>query len=82
MICNEQNMSAAANMGWRLSFRRWLSTGLMELWCGLVNILNQVTLTDGQDENGQRMVNFLSKVYINNYAEMVLTYILSTFGRV
>jgi hypothetical protein len=49
MICNEQNMAAAANMGWRLSFRRWLSTGLMELWCGLVNILNQVTLTDAVD---------------------------------
>jgi hypothetical protein len=51
-ICNKQSITvvAAANLGWRLSFRRWLSTDLQEQWCGLVNILNQGTLADSVDK--------------------------------
>jgi hypothetical protein len=48
----------------------------MELWCGLVNILNHVTLTDAVDrprwkwtKNGQ----FSDKSLYIIYAEMVLT---------
>jgi hypothetical protein len=41
---------AAAQMGWRLSFKRWLTTDLYMQWCGLVNILNQGTLSDEVDK--------------------------------
>ena len=51
-ICNEQTISVAdaAHVGWRLSFRRWLSEDLQIQWCGLVNILNQRNLSDGLDK--------------------------------
>jgi hypothetical protein len=51
-ICNEQTISVAdaAHVGWRLSFRRWLSEDLQRQWCGLVNILNQRGLSDTVDK--------------------------------
>jgi hypothetical protein len=53
-ICNEQiiSVAAAAQMGWRLTFRRWLSHDLFAQWHGLVNILNQTTLSDETDRPG------------------------------
>jgi hypothetical protein len=79
-------VAAAAGMGWRLSFRRWLSAGLMELWCGLVNILQQITLTDAIDrpswkwtKNGQFSVK---SMYKKNSVVMGWIGLSNTFGRV
>jgi hypothetical protein len=74
-ICNEQNISvaAAAQLGWRLSFRRWISTDLQMKWCGLVYIFNQRTLSDAVDKpkwkwtkNGQFTVKSLYKHQCRN----------------
>jgi hypothetical protein len=42
-------VTAAGNLGQRLSFRRWLYVDLQEKWCGLVNILNQGVLNEAVD---------------------------------
>jgi hypothetical protein len=74
-ICNEQSIivAAATNLRWRLSFRRWMSTNLQEQWDGLLNILNQGTLTDAMDrpiwkwtKNGQFTVKSLYKKLCKN----------------
>jgi hypothetical protein len=74
-ICNEQVISVAviAQMGWRLTFRRWLSHDLFTQWHGLVNIINQITLSDETDKpgwkwtkNGQFTVKSLYKKMCSN----------------
>jgi hypothetical protein len=51
-ICSEQKIyvAAAAQLGWRLSFRRWLSDDIQIQWRGLVDVLNQETLSDVVDK--------------------------------
>jgi hypothetical protein len=50
-ICNEQNITVAgaADMGWRFSYRRWLTPDLIIQEAGLLQLMNQINLTQEND---------------------------------
>jgi hypothetical protein len=81
-ICNEQNISvaASANMGWRLSFRRWLSADLHEQWRGLVSILNWGMLNDSVDMTRWKWTKSV-QFTIKSCAGMEQTDLQARYGR-
>jgi hypothetical protein len=50
-ICNEQKttVAGAAAMGWTFSYRRWLTPDLILQEAGLLQLMNQVNLSQTKD---------------------------------
>jgi hypothetical protein len=50
-VCNNQNVTVAeaAAMGWRFTYRRWLTPDLIIQEAGLIRLMSQVNLSQEKD---------------------------------
>jgi hypothetical protein len=65
-----------AEMGWRFTFRRWMTPDLPVQKNGLLALLAQITLNSEKDKlskSGQRMVNLELNLSTNTFAAVVWT---------